>query len=417
MTFRKTFERAVEFLGDSQISGIPLSRFADDVRSTTLKLKHRAFVFADEKDKYNQTVTIISAMVARVPVIPLCDDYGEERNRQIKSQVESYHIPRGVAVILFTSGTSGEPKGVMLTWKGIRNNLAAIRGYMGDERRRILILRPLVHSAVFTGELLYGLLSGWDIEFWDNPILPTQISTCIAKRNISIVGMTPTLLKAFLRLHITPPVKDIIISGEPLSASDASLFVSNLPRCRFFSVYGLTENSPRVSALPFQDFATYKGSVGKPIGKTKLRIVRGELWVKSPSIMRGYFHQKKLTREKLKHGWLKTGDFAQMDKEGNLYILGRVDNMIIRCGMNIYPIEIESVLSRCEGINECVVYGKQDVSYGQKIAVDFVGAASETEVGNFALKNLPPYLIPNEYHRVDMIEKAPSGKIKRSISI
>lgn len=402
---------------DASVAGVPYNEFFEAVDRAVDKMRGKRFVFAQEETKYLQAITICAALLAEIPVIPLCEEYGKERNKKIIATVENNKIPKKVAVILFTSGTSGEPKGVMLTKKALQMNIQAIQKYMGTEKRSIMIVRPLVHSAVFTGELLLSLYSGWDINFWDKPIFPAELCRYMKLRKATLAGMTPTLLKSFLRMKCVPTLKEIILSGERLFKKDAKLFAQDMPDCKFYSVYGLTENGPRVSALMPDEFITHAGSVGKPLTKTKVRIVNGELWIKSPSIMKGYLGNRKDSRKVKTHGWLKTGDRAREDAMGYLYIRGREDEMIIRGGMNIYPIEVEGAFQQMQGIIDCIVYGKIDAHYGQRIVMEYTGNVTEDEVSAYAVKNLPAYLVPNEIHKKLQLKKTASGKLERRKNI
>ncbi len=402
---------------EARVAGVPYREFFEAVDRAIEKMKGKKFVFAQEETKYLQAITICAALLTGIPVIPLCKEYGKERNKKVIAAVEHKKIPKKVAVILFTSGTSGEPKGVMLTVKALLKNIRAIQKYMGMEQRSVMIVRPLVHSAVFTGELLLALYSGWDINFWDKPIFPAELCRYMKLRKATVAGMTPTLLKSFLRLKCIPTLKEIILSGERLFKKDAKLFAQNMPDCKFYSVYGLTENGPRVSALTPDEFITHVGSVGKPLADTRVRIVDGELWVKSPSIMKGYLGNRNDSRKVKKRGWLKTGDRAREDAAGYLYIRGRKDEMMIRGGMNLYPAEVEEPFQQMRGINECIVYGKTDAHYGQRIIMEYTGTATEDEVSAYAVKYLPAYLVPNEIHRKIQLSKTASGKLERRKNI
>lgn len=396
------------------IAGKTGAEFYQEVQRQAERAKGEKVVFAEGESKFHCAAVILGALIAGTPVVPVAEEYGAERIRKIKAVLGKARIPRGVAAILFTSGTNGEPKGVMLSLHALMRNIRDIRSYMGDVKRRILIFRPLAHSAVFTGELLYAIASGWDIEFWNGRFLPAEITTFMKEKAIDLAGMTPSMYKAFLRLRCKLPVRELILSGECLGKKDAAHFAETA-KFRIYSVYGLTENAPRVSALLPDEFRKRAGSVGKPIGSTKCKIVNGELWVKSPSRMMGYLEQKQATREKFHFGWLKTGDIARVDCDGYFYIVGRKDDMIIRGGVNIYPSEIENAFLQFEGIEECVAYGTEDERYGQKIIVEYVGTIGEKDMFIRAAKVLPAYLIPSVIRKCDSLRKTESGKLKRRI--
>lgn len=398
--------------GDCVIDGRSYSDFMRDVEDIARGMREGKVEFVNESTKYEESVHILAALAAGSIVVPLCNEYGEKRNFMIQEQLRENKLPKDAAVILFTSGTGGEPKGVVLSEKAIYNNLRAIHDYMGEKKRKILIFRPLIHSAVFTGELLYALANGWDIVFWDGPFIPGQLVEYMKSHEVDIAGMTPTQLRIFLRMRCLPPLKEIILSGERLTADDARIFSEMLPSCRFYSVYGLTECGPRVSALSPEEFSAYPGSVGRPIKGVRLKIVHEELWVKTKSRMKGYCGKTDLERDTFHHGWIKTGDVARLS-DGLLYVLGRKDDMIIRSGMNIYPSEIERVLMRYDGVEECVAYGKPDAIYGQKIVIDYVGSCSQEQLADYAALNLPAYLIPSEYHKKAVLKRTESGKLRR----
>ena len=117
--------------------------------------------------------------------------------------------------------------------------------------------------------------------------------------------------------------------------------------------------------------------------------------------------------EKLKDGWLHTGDMARIDEEGYLYILGRKDDMLIRSGMNIYPAEIESAVMQIEGVKSCLVYGEEDINYGQKICMKAVTEMGVCDLRRKLVAKLPAYLVPDKILIVKELDMTPSGKVKR----
>lgn len=370
---------------------------------------------AKGRTRQEQAIKILKAMAGGNIPVPIEVSYGADREEKIgKVLAESRDNLHKTAAILFTSGTTGEPKGVKLSHRGIIENLKGIDGYFQvREGQKILIARPLVHVAVFTGELLFALYKGLEIDFYEEAFQPARLAKYIDENDVQVFGCTPTLLYHLSRYLQGESLDSIVISGERLTEGVANIVKEKFPDKKFYNVYGLTENSPRVSALCPEEFFDKVGSVGKPIAHTKAKLKEGELLIKSRSLMQGYIGDKEKTKEKLKNGWLHTGDMARIDKQGYLYILGRKDDMLIRSGMNIYPAEIESVALQIDGVRNCLVYGEDDIHYGQKICMNAV-----TDLGVAVLRKelsvrLPAYLVPDKILLVESLELTPSGKVKR----
>lgn len=234
----------------------------------------------------------------------------------------------------------------------------------------------------------------------------------MAENGTEIFCCTPTLLYHIYRYLDGAPLDSIAISGERISNELVALLKRYEHKIKFYNVYGLTENAPRVSSLNPDEFFAYAGSVGKPIRNTRIKLKNGELLVKSASMMSGYYMRKDLTAEKLKGGWLHTGDMAEL-KEKRLYINGRKDGMLIRGGINLFPEDIERAINAITGVDDCIVYGKDDVAYGQKIYLDYAGGISEAALRRELAKRLPPSHIPNHINKTQTIPLTASGKKKR----
>lgn len=336
-----------------------------------------------------------------------------------------------LAMIMHTSGTTGVSKGIMLSHDNILSNLMDISIYFKlGINDHILIGRPIYHIAVMTGEFLYALMCGARISFYNDDISPRRIFNYINKYNCTTMCWTPTMFyhMASNKNKIkTPTLKKVVISGECISPQVVDKLVKAFPEADFYNVYGLTEASPRVSYLEPKYFRSKIGSVGKPLKSVEVRIVDkygkevingkiGELIVSGPNVMLGYWNNLKLTTEKIKNGWLYTGDLAYKDSEDFLYIIGRKDDMIIKAGMNIYPQEIENKLMEEDFIIEVMAWGKKEIRYGQKICLSMVLANSkmdQKEIKLLCRNKLAPYQWPDEIYIVDRLEKNGSGKLLR----
>ncbi len=377
--------------------------------------KKKQALIIDDRSRLNQAINILKVIAKGDVAVPVEKSYGEKREVDIRRIIsKSNDNFKNTSVILFTSGTTGKPKGVKLSHKGIIKNIIAINKYFKVKKgNKILISRPLSHSAVLTGELLFGLYKGLEIDFYEEIFQPNRLAKYIDEKNVEIFCCTPTLIYHIFHYIKGSSLQNIVLSGERLSERVIKVLKdSNNKNIRFYNVYGLTENSPRVSALPYKKFFLKPGSIGKPLSHTKIKIENNELLLKSPSLMQGYIEDSLKTQEKYKKGYFCTGDLAMKDKEGYLYVLGRKDNMIIRSGMNIYPCEIEDAAMQIEGVRNCKVFGKDDVCYGQKICMKISCDISEALLRKMFVARLPPYLVPDEIILSNNFELTESGKVK-----
>ena len=342
----------------------------------------------------------------------------------------SNEFSNNAAVILFTSGSTGAPKGIMLSSANIICNVEDICSYFPiSESDTILISRPLYHSSVLTGEFLVSLCAGAKIIFTSYPFQPLNILNVMKSNRVTVFGSTPTLtalLSRFVREPQGSTVKILSISGECMTAGTAKIIRKSFPSAQIFCGYGLSEASPRIAYLPADDFDADPTCAGVALRSVRIKIARengndaalgeiGEILVKGNNIMIGYLDNVEQTSNTIKHGWLHTGDLGYIDKNGRLYIKGRKDDMIIRAGMNIYPAEIENILSTDDRVGEVQVYGysKNDTQeIGMTISGDFY---SEHEVMKMCKQYLPSYQIPSKIDLTSELEKLAGGKMKRRV--
>lgn len=358
-------------------------------------------------------LNIIKTIADGDVVVPISKEYGSRNNDYIKNVIkESKEDINDLAFIMFTSGTTGLPKGVMLTEENIISNLEYIKSYFDVSNcKSICIARPLVHISVLTGELLYALCNGLTLYFYEESFMPQRLLTYLSKNKIDILGGTPTLYKNLSNINFDNSniLKVGVISGEVLTENSKEAITNSFKNTQFYNVYGLTEHSPRVSALLSNEFSKKTNSVGKAIGDVTVKVLNGELLIKSNSVMKGYFNNQELTNKKIKDGWLYTGDLATIDQDGYIYIHGRKDNMIIKAGLNIYPEEIELAVNEIKGISDSVVFGLKEEDK-TIICLEYVGDIEPNELRITLAKSLNPNIIPNKIRKVEVIAKTASGK-------
>ena len=403
-------------------------------------------------------IALLCCMAAGVTAVPLSERYGEKHCQRIEETVSASYLitdkdcgcflavrklsgepmpteltgsgTERTALILYTSGTTGIPKGAMLTEKNLLADLDGIcRYFAAGETDSILITRPLYHGAVLTGEFLLALLKGMHIVFYPKEFNPTEWLDILLQKKISVMGGTPTLFSLFSRFSKRSDkahsLRNLIVSGEKLTRSVAERIRAAFPKADIYSVYGLTEASPRVSYLPPHLFDEVPESAGIPISGVRLKLddgngkepesgSPGELCVAGDNVMKGYFQNPDATKRVLRDGWLHTGDMAYRDERGLLFVCGRKDDMILHAGINIYPCEIENELLRIPGVREALAFGIPDEICGQRIGVRVVGDnLSVDAILNFCRKHLPPYEVPSEVEISDCLPHNGSGKLVR----
>lgn len=350
--------------------------------------------------------------------------------------LNSENCLKDVAIIMCTSGTTGQPKGAMITEQSLIKNIESIAEYFKIyEDDKIVISRPLYHCSALTGEFLVSLYKGLDIGFFDNVYNPLSIIYFINQFNISVICGTPTLLNhisTYLkRIDYKGSIKKIAVSGECLSKKIAENIRSAFLDADIYNIYGLTEAAPRVSYLPPKYFDDYPEAVGVPLKDIFIKVVdieddniellcpniHGKVIIKSPSIMKGYYNNIELSSRVINNGWLDTGDIGYKDNNGFLYIVSRIDDMIIKAGMNIYPKEIENAANMIDVIADSLVYRVRNDN-GENIAIDIVLNENSENIDKKDLmklfsKVLPVYQMPSVINFVDEIPKNASGKIIR----
>ncbi len=395
-------------------------------------------------------IALLSCFASGVTAVPLSVRYGTVHCNRILEAIspdvvitdmdgqlqalqlsESEYTPpnKHPALIMCTSGTTGRPKGVMLSEKNLMANLTSIASYFHIGREdSILIARPLYHCAVLTGEFLISLVKGTQIRFYSEAFNPKALIDLMDQHAVTAFCSTPTLLNAMARFTKGgggQSLRHIVVSGECMGKQTGKSLAQAFPEADIYHVYGLTEAGPRVSYLPPDQFSEHADSVGIPLKGVSLKILKpdatpaqtnevGILWVRGDNVMLGYYNDRQQTDKVLRDGWLCTGDIALMDENGLLKIRGRKDDMIIRAGMNIYPQEVENDMKKDPRVREVMVYGIPDGPAGVRLGMDIAGDFSSIdEVKNLCARLLPAYQIPTHIRLVEALPKNGSGKIIR----
>ncbi|MBI4006910.1 MAG: AMP-binding protein [Planctomycetes bacterium] len=350
--------------------------------------------------------------------------------------------PADTAVLLYTSGTTANPKGVILTHKNILSVIDGVApSFKFTHEDVILGVLPLFHSFALTVTLALPVCFGARVVYVTR-FSGQRVLELIEKHKITIVAAIPSMFRVMLRTlgskiersetsskYDLSSVRLYATGGEPLPKDITEGFsaISPIP---LFEGYGLTEASAIVSVnLPDK----YKaGTAGPPLPNLNVQIVDenhnplppntdGEIWIKGPSVMSGYHNLPQHTAEALtKDGWLKTGDIGTLDADGFLKITGRKKELIIISGENVSPNEIEETIALHPEVYEVAVVGVPDKTRGEvpKAYISLAKDAnlSENDLKDFCRDRLPHYKIPRYFEFRENLPKGPTGKIlKRAL--
>lgn len=338
--------------------------------------------------------------------------------------------PDDVAVIMYTSGTTGRPKGAMLTHANIAwNNINALHAIdmAGDEVG--LVVAPLFHIGGLNVTTLLVWQKGGEIVL-HRSFAPAAAIRAIEEHGITNMFGVPAM---FLFMSQVPAfeladfssVRVFVVGGAPCPEPLTKLYLSK--GAPFAQGYGLTETSPMASFLLPPDTLSKVGSAGQPPLYTEVRCVddqnrpvpankRGEICIKGPNVMAGYWNRPGATKEIIDaDGWFHSGDIGYFDDEGYLYVVDRVKDMVISGGENVYPAEVESVLAGMEAIADVAVIGVPDERWGEAVTAVIVPARDDAptleEVREFASGHLARYKLPSRLQVVDELPRNPAGKI------
>ena len=336
-----------------------------------------------------------------------------------------------VALMIYTSGTTGRPKGVMLSHNNLyQNALASREANEPGEKDITLVCLPLAHSfgvvVMNSGNLSpfkesFGVLMRW----FD----PDEVFRLIEKYRVTQFIGVPTMYQILINHPAgdkfdTSSLERCTISAAPVSEELYKKFTTKF-NCKMYEGYGLTEASPAV-ALCRPSMPIKQGSTGIPIPGVEVKIFdahdnelpsgeQGEIVVRGPNVMLGYYKNPEETAEALRGGWLHTGDAGYLDEEGFLFITDRFKDMIIKGGYNIYPSEIEGYLEAHPAVGEVAVIGIPDNKYGEDIMAFIVRAPGqeidESGLIEFAKSRMTPYKAPSRVQFVDGLPKSLVGKV------
>ncbi len=340
------------------------------------------------------------------------------------------------AVILYTSGTTGTPKGAELTHSNLRRNVEVASGLWDySDEDVILGALPLFHSFGQTCSLNCAINAGATLTLLPR-FEPAKALEILERDKVTVFLGVPTMYSAMLncdgREKYDTSCLRMCGSGGAAMPVEVMRGFEEAFDCKVLEGYGLSETSP-VASFNHPDKERKPGSIGTPIEGVEMKVVDddgkevpqgevGEILIKGHNVMKGYWNKPDATKESIKDGWFHTGDMAQIDEDGYFFIVDRKKDMIIRGGYNVYPREIEEVLYEHPAVREAAVLGIPHDELGEE-----VGAAvalkdgqdvSEDDLRAHVKEQVAGYKYPRKIWFVDELPKGPTGKIlKREIEV
>jgi len=341
-----------------------------------------------------------------------------------------------LAMMLYTSGTTGKPKGVMLTHKALYYTAEVVleATQLKQWKKAPIFVNALPLAHVFGVTIMnlnfmmpehikdaYTVLMTWfDAE---------KFMQLVQEHKASRTALVPTMIALILNHpkameYDLTSLKDVSSSSAPLPIEQAGAFRALVKIDRIRDNYGCTEAASIATTSLAKSCP--EGSVGKPCSGIEIAIFdendnplapgeKGEIVMKGPNMMKGYFNRPEATAETLRHGWMHTGDVGFIDSDGFLFISDRIKDMIIRGGENIYPGELEEVIYEHPAVAEATVIGKPDPIYGEKVIAFVVIKQGESvtseEVLDFMRPKVTKFKLPAEVRFIDALPKSPVGKV------
>ena len=372
-------------------------------------------------------------------VTPVCIPEPTHAFAQENTTLPTWPFPTAsddTAVIFYTSGTTGRPKGAEVTHFNLFSNAQwvserSLAGSGIEERywgpgHRTLAALSLSHSFGQTCMQNAPLLNGGAISYlakFDTEKALVQI----AEDKVTILAAVPRMIHDFMAVsqsHQLPHLKYCLVGGAPINQQTAEAFEKRY-QVAVLEGYGLSETSP-VIVFRTPEMPRKEGSVGRPIKGVEIKAVDkvgcvcapgdvGEIVVRGHAVMKGYYNNAKATRETIQNGWLHTGDMGYLDDEDDVFLLERKKDVIIRNGYNIYPAEVEQVICSFQGVIEVAVVGVTDEVCGQEIKAFIVGNVDTKELKQYCKQELAVYKYPRQIEIVDELPKGSKGQVLKSV--
>ncbi len=339
--------------------------------------------------------------------------------------------PNDTAALLYSSGTTGFPKGVVLTQRNIHSNIA-LAACCSDFRPhdRLAAFLPLFHAYGQNYIMNPSILAGSTLVLFQRYV-PEEVLAAIGSERITHFFAVPAIFIALLSADLSPydlsSIRYEMSAAATLPEEISRRWTERFGR-RVYEGYGLTECSPFAC---YNDLHEHRfGSIGRALPGIEVRVVgegdteepygaKGEIVVRGDNVMLGYWNKPEDTARTLRGGWLHTGDIGSMDEQGYLYISDRLKDMINVSGFKVWPAEVEGYLYKLPGIREAAVYGLPDSEKGERVVAAVVlaecGTVTAGGIVAYCREHMAAYKVPSRVDIVEALPRSPTGKLLKRV--
>jgi long-chain acyl-CoA synthetase len=417
---------AVTVILDARLKGIELQGVLKDADLKLLIVHSQLFPEVEEAFK---AITPIPVWISEA-------DGDRSFESRFSSPAGTVWLPKfnanDDALILYTSGTTGEPKGVVLSYRNLvqyPHVMSEMKVVDAATMRGCILPMSHIVGPVVCNELA---LRGYTLVIFDQ-INPITLLEGIQKYRVNVFESVPIVFQLLLGVknlasYDTRSVKIAAMMGTSIPLPLLRAFQAAQPHIKVIQGYGLTETSPMITLVEPDKAEAKMGSIGRAVPGVEVKIVdehdkevpvgeAGEIITRGPHVMKGYFRRADATAQRVRKGWLYTGDVGKVEADGYYYHLGRRDDMIITGGLNVYPAEVENLIYTYPGVQETVVFPIADPKRGQVIGVAIVPrpgtSIAEKELLTFLRANLANFKVPDKIVLRESLPRTSSGKTIR----